>query len=72
MKDRIVFAAALFLLVFNSLCLGYILAKPNISPLQNYKSMQADYQRCKANAPTGFDCVMVPMLVSEDYMRETK
>jgi hypothetical protein len=35
---------------------------------QTEASMQEDYNRCVAEAPKGFTCVMVPMMVSEQYL----
>lgn len=43
---------------------------PRVSPYQNMDDVEAAYLSCKAQAPAGFDCVMVPMLVSEQFMRE--
>lgn len=39
---------------------------------QGIKSMHAPYEECKASAPEGFDCVMVPMMVSKEYLEKQK
>jgi hypothetical protein len=43
--------------------------RPVFSPLQPVEAVQADYAACKAKAPKGFDCAMVPMMVSEEFMK---
>lgn len=44
--------------------------RPEVSPHQPMQAVAAAYDRCKAQAPAGFDCVMVPMLVSEQFIKE--
>lgn len=56
------------------LCIGVIAGRAsisthNFSPYQSTERTEAEYRRCKNAAPKGFDCVMVPMLVSEEYLR---
>jgi len=41
-----------------------------VSPYQSVESINRDYKECAKNAPQGFDCVMVPMLVTTDYIKE--
>lgn len=40
------------------------------SKYQPYSAAYNDYQVCKAQAPKGFDCMMVPLMVSEEYIKE--
>lgn len=40
------------------------------SPLQSNEDISQQYVDCKADAPAGFDCAAVFMLVSEDYLKE--
>jgi hypothetical protein len=39
------------------------------SKYQPYSAAYNDYQACKAQAPKGFDCMMVPLMVSEEYIK---
>jgi len=41
-----------------------------VSPYQSIESINRDYKECAKGAPQGFDCVMVPMLVTTDYIQE--
>lgn len=40
------------------------------SPHQPVTQMQAEYRKCKASAPEGFDCYMQPVMVSEPFIIE--
>lgn len=40
------------------------------SKYQPLSNAQAAYKECKAKAPPGFDCVMMPLLVSEESITE--
>ena len=37
---------------------------------QTPEAVTARYSSCKAHAPKGMDCVMIPMLVSDEFMRK--
>lgn len=40
------------------------------SQYQPVAQMQAEYTKCKASAPEGFDCYMQPVMVSEPFIIE--
>jgi hypothetical protein len=42
--------------------------KGEFSEHQTVAHMYAEYAKCKANAPAGFDCYMQPVLVSEGFI----
>jgi hypothetical protein len=57
-------------LVIVDIAAGRLLrSKYPFSPYQSMMQMQDAYGPCKAHAPKGFDCIMVPIMVSEDYIK---
>jgi hypothetical protein len=69
-------------LVFTALLLAVLLgiglqkfvpAAPMPGPFglqQTPEQVVMRYQSCKAHAPAHMDCVMIPMLVSDEFMKE--
>jgi len=74
LRTSIVVAFILIMSAFIGYGLNISMHRPEaVGPFgkqQTPEQVVARYQSCKAKAPKGMDCVMIPMLVSDEFMRE--
>lgn len=67
----IMFWACAVLIVVCTAAWFAIVRSPPFGAYQTQDQVEARYTSCKSKAKEGFDCVMIPMLVTEEFMRET-
>lgn len=69
-KGKMICAIVALVSLGTGYALGMLVDPSPFSRYQNYNDIKEHYEGCKKRAPKDFDCILVPMMVSNEVAEQ--